>query len=209
MRFSAAIVGLLVTAIAGILIVSQTAAPSVSAEGGVSITSITPARGAAGTQMPVVIEGTGFPTLSDCEDGYILVLFGSMSAAPMEQPTSTKVRVLAPSLPAGPVDVTIMNSCDGTSDTVVGGYTYVGVGFISGSIPKDGGFGLVVFGGGSNDDLIEASGCPEETATFWATDDGDFVTFIPGAAVSAVNNAWNTLFVDEIPYNTALIGRCF
>ncbi len=57
--------------------------------------------------------------------------------------------------------------------------------------------------------LLEASGCPEATATFWATnEDGDFVTFIPGAAVEVVNAAWRDLFGSAIPYYTALLGRC-
>lgn len=192
---------------AAVLLITQATPAPVSAEG-VEITSITPSSSPSGFEAIVVIEGTGFPTPSDCEDGFILVLFGSTSAFPMEVPTSTKVRVVIPALPPGPVDVTIMNNCDGTSDTVADGYTYIGAGFLSGSIPADGGFGLVVFAGGTNDDLLEASGCPEATATFWATDDGEFVTFIPGAAVSAVNTAWNSLFPGQIPANTALIGRC-
>ncbi len=189
------------------LTVAQATPAPVSADG-IEITSITPHNGPAETEMLIVIEGVGFPTISDCEGPIISILFGSASVFPIEVPTATQVRVVAPELPPGPVDVTVTNLCDQTSDTVIGGYTYFGAGFISGSIPEHGGFGLVVFGGGTNADLIEASGCPEETATFWATDDGEFVTFIPGTAVSAVNDDWDDLFDGGIPANTALIGRC-
>jgi hypothetical protein len=79
---------------------------------------------------------------------------------------------------------------------------------ISGSIPQTGGFGIIVFGGGSNDQLVSASGCPEETAVFWATSNGEFVTFVPGSDVDIVNDAWNDLFPSGIPANTGLIGRC-
>jgi hypothetical protein len=79
---------------------------------------------------------------------------------------------------------------------------------ISGSIPQTGGFGIIVFGGGTNDELVMASGCPEETAVFWATSNGEFVTFVPGSDVDVVNDAWNDLFPSGIPANTGLIGRC-
>jgi hypothetical protein len=79
---------------------------------------------------------------------------------------------------------------------------------ISGSIPPTGGFGIIVFGGGTNDQLVAASGCPEETAVFWATSEGVFVPFIPGTDIGAVNEDWNALFPEGIPANTGLVGRC-
>jgi hypothetical protein len=79
---------------------------------------------------------------------------------------------------------------------------------VSGSIPQTGGFGIIVFGGGTNEQLVTASGCPEETAVFWATSNGAFVTFVPGSDVSVVNDAWNALFPSGIPATTGLIGRC-
>lgn len=79
---------------------------------------------------------------------------------------------------------------------------------ISGSIPPTGGFGIIVFGGGSNEQLVTASGCPVETAVFWATSEGEFVPFVPASEVAAVNKAWNELFPLGIPENTGLIGRC-
>lgn len=159
--------------------------------------------------MIVVIEGTGFPDgAAACPGPVVDIKFGAISTFPLDPPTATSVRVVSPTvLPPGPVEVTVTNHCDGTSDTIT--YTYLGIGLLAGSIPEGGGFGLIVFGGGTNAELVEASGCPEATATFWATSGGDFVPFIPGAAVDAVNDAWNELFGGTIPYNTALAGRCF
>ncbi|MGE0228732.1 MAG: hypothetical protein AB7I38_01140 [Dehalococcoidia bacterium] len=79
---------------------------------------------------------------------------------------------------------------------------------ISGSIPPTGGFGIIVFGGGSNDQLVAASGCPHATAAFWATSNGQFVPYVPGSDVAAVNTAWNALFSGGIPATTGIIGRC-
>lgn len=79
---------------------------------------------------------------------------------------------------------------------------------VSGSIPPTGGFGIIVFGGGTNEQLVTASGCPEETAVFWATSGGQFITYVPGSNVGAVNAQWNALFAGGIPANTGLIGRC-
>lgn len=80
---------------------------------------------------------------------------------------------------------------------------------VSGSIPASGGFGLVVFGGGTSAQLVAASACPAASSAFWAsTADGRFVTYVPGTTVSAVNQAWLALFASGIPSGTPLIGRC-
>lgn len=176
---------------------------------GVLISAVTPNRGASGANILVVISGSDFPTADDCPGPIIEVLFDQTSAFPLEIPTRTQVKVIPPPHAAGPVDITVRNLCDQSTAILKGGYTYTTPELIGGSIPKAGGFGLFVFGGGSNEDLLKASGCPKETATFWATNaSGQFVTYIPGAGVQAVNNAWNQLFPNAIPYRTALIGRC-
>jgi hypothetical protein len=77
---------------------------------------------------------------------------------------------------------------------------------VAGSVPQVG-FGLLVFGGGTNEQLVEASGCPPLIARFWASSGGEFVVFIPGSKIAVVNAVWNTLFKDGIPENTPLIGR--
>ena len=80
--------------------------------------------------------------------------------------------------------------------------------FLSGEIPHAGGFGLVVFGGGTTSQLLDASGCPRATAAFYVTAGARFVSYIPGALVGEVNAAWNTRFADGLPAGIALIGRC-
>ena len=75
-------------------------------------------------------------------------------------------------------------------------------------IPVSGGFGLFVFGGGSAEQLVAASGCPTVSSAFWATVNGTFVPFIPGTAITAVNAAFNAAFPNGIPAGTPLIGRC-
>lgn len=78
----------------------------------------------------------------------------------------------------------------------------------SGSVPASGGFGLVVFSG-TTAQLVTASGCPQATAAFWATSAGEFVTYIPGTGIAAVNAAFLALFPgDNIPANTPLVGKC-
>ena len=79
----------------------------------------------------------------------------------------------------------------------------------SGTVPKTGGSGLIVFGGGTTDQLVTASGCAAATSSFYATNAaGEFVTFVPGTTIAAVNAAFTTLYATGIPANTALIGKC-
>jgi hypothetical protein len=79
---------------------------------------------------------------------------------------------------------------------------------VSGSVPTSGGFGLVVFGGGTSADLVAASGCPTASSAFWASSGGNFVTYVPGTSIGAVNQAWLAMFASGIPSGTPLIGRC-
>ena len=78
---------------------------------------------------------------------------------------------------------------------------------VTGEVP-DHGFGLVVFSGGSSADIVAASGCPLQTARFWATSGGKFIVYIPGAKVAAANAAWFAAFPSGLPANTPLLGRC-
>ena len=77
-----------------------------------------------------------------------------------------------------------------------------------GSVPSSG-FGLIVFDGGTSGQLIQASGCTTERLAFWATTPiGEFVTYVPGTSVGAVNAACWAMFPRFIPANTALLARC-
>ncbi|MGE0228941.1 MAG: IPT/TIG domain-containing protein [Dehalococcoidia bacterium] len=195
--------------VALLVVLAATSASPARAESDVLIAAVTPDHGLFDAEVVVTITGSGFPISDDCDGPIVEILFDGVSAFPLLPPTRSELKVMPPAQAAGPVDVAVRNLCNGTSDTLPAGYTYTAPTIINGSIPRDGGFGLFVFGGGSNEDLVEASGCPKATATFWATNSsGQFVTFIPGAAVQAVNGAWNQLFPQGIPYNTPLIGRC-
>ncbi len=77
---------------------------------------------------------------------------------------------------------------------------------VAGAIPASG-VGLIVFGGGTNEQLSAAIGCPA-SGTVWATTDGQLVQFIPGATIAVVNEAWNRAFATELPANIALLARC-
>jgi hypothetical protein len=80
---------------------------------------------------------------------------------------------------------------------------------LMGGVPPGGGFGLLVFGGGTDEQLVRASGCPPPTAAFWATDDaGQFVGFVPGAGLDTVNAQWRARFRNGIPIGTPLLGQC-
>jgi hypothetical protein len=79
---------------------------------------------------------------------------------------------------------------------------------IGGLAPTANLISLFVFGGGTNEALVTASGCPSTTATFWATVDGVFISYIPAARIAVVNSAWNNAFADDLPAGIPLIGRC-
>jgi biotin carboxyl carrier protein len=78
---------------------------------------------------------------------------------------------------------------------------------VAGSIP-DRGVGLIVFGGGTGEELLAASGCTQQSAAFFVTVEGRLVGYIPAAQVALVNAEWNAVFPDGLPANTPLIGRC-
>lgn len=83
-----------------------------------------------------------------------------------------------------------------------------GTGRIAGALPPSG-FGLFVFSGGTEAQLLAASACPAETAAFWASDGaGSFVTWVPGTTIAAVNLPWLSHFPSGIPDSTPLLGRC-
>lgn len=80
---------------------------------------------------------------------------------------------------------------------------------INGSIPRSGGFGLVVFSGGTIEQLVAATGCPASSMAVWATLNGVFVGYIPGTPIAAPNAAFIAAFPGRvIPPATALVGKC-
>jgi len=78
---------------------------------------------------------------------------------------------------------------------------------LAGDVPSRG-IGLIVFGGGTNEELVAAAGCQPENVAFFVADDGALVGFIPAAQVALVNARWNALYPDGLPANVPLIVRC-
>jgi len=78
----------------------------------------------------------------------------------------------------------------------------------SGSVPAAGGFGLIVASGPTSG--LAAAACPSSptTAAFWATVNGDFVTFVPGTSIAAVNASFNAAFANGLPSGTPLTAKC-
>lgn len=144
------------------------------------------------------------------EDG-ATVTFGGTAATAVDFVSEHELIATAPA-GTGTVDVTVTNP-DDQETTLEDAFTYgaaePGEGeIVSGDIPPTG-FGLFVFGGGTNAQLVTASGCPQTTVTFYATNSsGGFVVYIPGSGVAAVNAAWNALFSNDIPELQPLIGKC-
>lgn len=166
------------------------------------VIGLSPDTAAAGTS--IAIFGTGFV------DG-ATVLFGATAGTEVDVVSENEITVVVPA-GTGTVDVTVTNE-DDQSDILEDAFMYAAdedtTGeIISGDIPATG-FGLFVFGGGTNAQLLEASECPQATATFYATNSsGGFVAYIPGSGVAAVNAAWNALFPSGIPELEPLIGKC-
>ena len=83
--------------------------------------------------------------------------------------------------------------------------------FTAGELPRGGGFGIMVYGGGAANTVVFAStsgGCSSPALTFWASEGGRFIQYVPGAQVAAVNEGWFARFRDGIPPGTAMIVRC-
>ena len=83
---------------------------------------------------------------------------------------------------------------------------------IAGEVPTEStpglGLGLIVFGGGTSQQLVEAVGCPMRSARFWVLDGGEFVVYIPASRVSSVNRGWFARFEGGIAPNTPLLASC-
>lgn len=69
------------------------------------------------------------------------------------------------------------------------------------------GFGLVVFGGGTNEELIAATGCASAWLTLWTVDDGRYVVYVPDG-VALLNARWDALFAGGVPAGQPILVRC-
>jgi hypothetical protein len=77
--------------------------------------------------------------------------------------------------------------------------------------PRDGGFGTFAFSGGTFEQLLSVSGCPETTSIFFYNKtDGGFAAWIPGADVAAVNAEFLAIFPGSppLPDHVIFTARC-
>jgi hypothetical protein len=78
--------------------------------------------------------------------------------------------------------------------------------------PAGGGFGTFAFCGGTWEQLLDASNCPEATSVFfYNTPQGDFEVWIPGSDVAAVNAEILARWPNEhnpIPEGTIFTAKC-
>jgi hypothetical protein len=77
--------------------------------------------------------------------------------------------------------------------------------------PGDGGFGTFAFSGGTFDQLLSVSGCPEPTSVFFHNKtDGAFAVWIPGSHVAAVNAEFLAIFNGSppLPERVIFTARC-
>jgi antitoxin HicB len=79
----------------------------------------------------------------------------------------------------------------------------------AGAVPSDGAFGLFVFGGGTFDQLLRATGCDYRTMALWVTVGGRYIAYIPGTRTQCVNAPFYAAFPEGIiPKDTPFVGRC-
>jgi hypothetical protein len=162
--------------------------------------------------IPVGLEMTLTATGSDPEGQPLAFDWEQLSGQPVELTGDGAVVQFTAPNSAGITQfrVTVTDPNLHSASALVNVTAYVSSGRLTyGSIPPGGGFALVIFGGGSNLDLVAASGCPPATASFWSTNDaGAFVLYLPGSTVEVVNAAWNEKFGSGLPVGTPLLGRC-
>jgi hypothetical protein len=154
---------------------------------------------------------------ADPEGGVLTYEWAQVRGTPVQLMASGPVAsFLMPVLPAGDLEfrLTVRDTLlkPAVASIVVGsGVAGASPRVLGGSVPLAGGFGLVVFSGGSSTDLLQAT-CGAglaASAAFWATNaQGQFVVYVPSAAVAAVNAPWQALFPLGVPASSAVLVRC-
>jgi V8-like Glu-specific endopeptidase len=176
-----------------------------STSGGVLVanTLLTPGSCADGSTACVSVVGNGtrdlaIPDAGNDLDAVLLTLSGRVA-----NPTTVTVTATQ-GVDTWSTEIAVVPS-ESVAPTPPPG---AGSGTVTGGAIPPSGFGLFVFGGGTNEQLVAASGCPLTTAVFWVADGGKFITYVPGSAIAVVNAPWNERFASGIPPATAMIGRC-
>ena len=185
---------------------TATVAPTV---GAVTVASVFPSTGPLTGGTSISITGSGFASGASVSVGNTSATAGVISSTQI-------VVVVPPAAQAGAVAVTVANPTGGAA-SLPNAFTYVAAAATTppappaqiGPLVPVGGSGLFVFRGGSNADLVAVSGCNASTTVFWTTDTrGTWIGYLPSVPIAIVNAAWNALFPNGIPANTAIFARC-
>ena len=175
---------------------------------GLRVHGVSPTSGAANGGTVVTITGEGFAAGS-------AVRFGAQYASNVWAIGTSRLVATAPAGVVGSVAVSVVNPGGLTvslPDAFTGsGGTQPGVPStpaVTVPLPATG-IALFVSGGGTNAQIVTASGCAASTLTFWVLDGaGGFDAYVPKAVIGLVNAAWNTRFANGVPAGTPLLGRC-
>ncbi len=162
--------------------------------------------------LPEAVVGS-FAVATVISSGKALVSFSA---------TDEFTTVITAKVPAGTAGVAVVEvaNTDGLKATLTTGFIYIagstapGPGKITSGTVAPNGVGLIVFAGGSNQQLIDAAlagGCSTSAklAFFAADGKGNLVTDVPVAQIAIVNTAWNTRFKTGVPAQEPLIVPCW
>lgn len=186
-------------------------AAGITYKDGPALTSVAPNSGPPEGGTVIVLAGTGFGTGAT-------VKVGGKAATEVVVSGTTVITAKTPAGTAGIAAVEVANT-DGLKATLTTGFIYVagstvtGPGKITSGAVAPSGVGLIVFAGGSNQQLIDAAiagGCSTSAklAFFAADGKGNLVTYVPVAQIAIVNAAWNTRFKTGVPAQEPLIVLC-
>lgn len=173
-----------------------------------TLVSASPLQGSTAGGTTVTITGTGLP--SDAQ-----VLFDGVAGTGVTVATGgASLTVKSPAHAAGSATIAL-KLADGTSISLATPFTYTAAAtpgqIVSGKVTP-GSIALVVFSGGTSDQLITAAtgpgACPaKDRLIFFALVEGKWLPFIP-VAPAQVNAQWNARFGSSLPADLALFVRC-
>lgn len=183
---------------------------STTAATGLVVTGVSPSSGSMTGGTLVTITGQGFASGA-------IVTVGGVPATNVTVLGPTQILASTPAVSAsGPATVVV--TVNNIGSTLTGAFTYsAGAGTTTttttppatqGTALTPGTSGLFVFRGGTNAQLVAASGCPSSRVVLWATDaKGQWVGYIP-TAPAVINVSWEALFPAGIPAGTPVYARC-
>jgi hypothetical protein len=174
--------------------------------GAPALTSATPLEGPASGGTQVTVSGSGLTSGAT-------VLFGDTPGTAVTVASNgNSLTVTSPARAAGNATISVKLT-DNQTATLATPFVYTASAgqIVSGTISA-GSIALVVFSGGTTDQLVTAatgtSACPSrDRLVVFALVQATWIAFIP-AAPAQVNAAWNQRFTSGLPPSSALFVRC-